>query len=174
MNIAVIGIGQSLRGDDGIGPATIRQWSLDFPATASNPRVKTILLETPGLDLLDCFEGSDSVILVDAICTGRPAGTIQVIMSLPESGLSAAEKTAHGFGVAESISVARKTGMPLPERLILIGIEGRRYDLGSGLSDPVRAAIPDAAARIQEKVIEFLSTKSTKPVLDRPGGPGET
>lgn len=162
MNVIVIGIGQSLRGDDGIGLAAVRQWSQDFPSSTADPRIKTILLETPGLDLLDYFEGSDSVILVDAISTGRPAGEIQVITSVPETGLSAAEKTAHGFGVAETISVALKTGIRLPEHLILIGVEGDQYELGRGLSEPVRRAIPGAAAKIQEKVSDLLSTKHTK------------
>jgi len=87
---------------------------------------------------------------------------VQVFSSFPETGLSAAEKTAHGFGVAETIAIARKSGVRLPGRLVLIGIEGGRYDLGSGLSEPVRQAIPEAVREIQKQVYEFFSTKNTK------------
>ncbi len=162
MNIAVIGIGQSLRGDDGIGPEAVRQWTADFPQTAANPRIHTLLLETPGLGLLDDLAGADAVILVDAVATGKPAGTLRVFDPIPNTSLSAAEKTAHGFGIAESISLARKTGARLPERLILIGIEGGQYELGRSLSDPVRAALPLAVDKIQEIITNLLSTKSTK------------
>ncbi len=162
MNIAVIGIGQSLRGDDGIGPEAVRRWSAGFPRTAEDPRIHILLLETPGLGLLDDLEPADAAILVDAVCTGVPAGTVRVFDPIPDTRLSAAEKTAHGFGVAESISLARKTGAPLPQRLILIGIEGGQYELGRGLSDPVGAALPVAAEKIQETVSDLLSTKDTK------------
>ncbi len=165
MNIAVIGIGQSLRGDDGIGPEAVRCWSAGYPSTAQDPQIHILLLETPGLGLLTDLEPADAALLVDAVATGRPAGTVCVFDPIPDTGLSAAEKTAHGFGVAETISVARKTGAKLPTRLILIGIEGSRYDLGEGLSNPVRAAIPLAVETIQRIVIEILSTKDTKRAL---------
>jgi hydrogenase maturation protease len=162
MNIAVIGIGQSLRGDDGIGPEAVRHWSADFPATANDPHIQILLLETPGLGLLDDLAEADAAILVDAVSTGCPAGTLRVFDPIPNTRLSAAEKTAHGFGVAESISVARKTGARLPPRLILIGVEGGQYKLGHGLSDLVRESIPVAASKIQECVSEFLSAKDAK------------
>ncbi|MBN2084981.1 MAG: hydrogenase maturation protease [Anaerolineales bacterium] len=166
MNIAVIGIGQSLRGDDGIGPEAVRHWSADHSPTAEDPQIHVMILETPGLGLLDDLETADSAVLVDAVSTGRPAGTIRVFDPIPDTSLSAAEKTAHGFGVAESISVARKTGARLPQRLILIGIEGGQYELGRGLSDSVSAALPVAAEKIQEIVLDFLPTKP------RPGSAG--
>ncbi len=112
--------------------------------------------------MLDDLAGADAAILVDAVSTGEPAGAVRVFDPIPNTSLSAAEKTAHGFGVAESISLARKAGTRLPERLILIGVEGGQYELGRSLSDPVRAALPFAAEKIQEMVLVFLSTKDTK------------
>ena len=162
MNVVLIGIGQPLRGDDGIGPESVRRWSSDYSSTAKDPRIQILCLETPGLGLLDYFEDADSAILVDAVSTGRPAGTVQVFDPIPNSGLSAAEKTAHGFGIAETISVARKAGAHLPQRLVLVGIEGEQYELGRGVSDSVLAALPAAAGTIQEIVSSLLSTKSTK------------
>jgi hydrogenase maturation protease len=157
MNIAVIGIGQSLRGDDGIGLKAVQRWSLEFPATAGDPRVQIHLLETPGLELLEYLEDADAVILVDAVSTGRDAGTIQVVSPIPEVPPSVAEKTAHGFGITEVLALARKTGAPLPECRILIGIEGTEFGMGTGLSDSVRQALPAAVARIQEKISDLLS-----------------
>jgi hydrogenase maturation protease len=162
MNIAVIGIGQSLRGDDGIGPEAVRRWAVDFPATANDPQIQILQLETPGLGLLDDLAEAEAAILVDAVSTGHPAGTIRVFDPIPAVRLSAAEKTAHGFGVAESISVARKTGARLPPRLILIGVEGGQYELGRGLSDRVRESMPVAASKIQECISKILSAKIVK------------
>lgn len=160
MHIAVIGIGQSLRGDDGIGPEAVRRWSSDFPLTAGNSRVHIHLLETPGLELLDYLSNADGAVLVDAIATSQQAGMVQVMSPIPEAPISPAEKTAHGFGVSELLSIARRTGARLPERLILIGIEGQQFGLGTGFSSPVHAAVSVAAEKIQEQVSELLSTEN--------------
>ena len=162
MNIAVIGIGQSLRGDDGIGPEAVRRWSSAFPQTAEDPRIQIHLLETPGLGLLHYLEAVDCAVLVDAVSTGGNPGTIRIFNPIPDSRLSASEKTAHGFGVAETLSIARRTGTRLPDCLILIGIEGRQFELGSGLSQPVHAAASAAAEKIEELVKGILSAKSAK------------
>jgi hydrogenase maturation protease len=162
MNIAVIGIGQSLRGDDGIGPEAVRRWITEFPADTQDPRIQTRLLETPGLGLIDYLQECDAAILVDAVSTGGSEGAVRIFESTPETMLTPAEKTAHGFGVVETLSLARKSGIQLPSRLILIGIEGHHYELGRSLSGPVREAIPKAVEAIQEKVSQLMSTKNTR------------
>jgi hydrogenase maturation protease len=156
MNIVLLGIGQSLRGDDGIGPESIRRWSRQYPSAAADPRVKTRIKETPGLDLLDDLEQADAALIVDAVSTGAPPGTIHILPSVPETGMSAAEKTAHGFGVAETLAVARRTGRRLPGEIRLIGIEGADFNLGSGFSEPVRNAVPDAVRAIHTQITAFL------------------
>ena len=157
MNITLVGIGQPLRGDDGVGPEAVQQWSHDQPRTSSAPNIKIIIIETPGLDLLELIQHSDVVILVDAVDGGDPAGTVRVRTSLPEAGSTPAEKTAHGFGVAETVALAKKIGARLPSHIIFIGVEGSSWKLGDGLSDPVRRAVPDAVREIQNQ-IEHWST----------------
>ena len=73
--IIVIGIGQSLRGDDAVGPKAVRQWQESFPETASRPEVRVETLELPGLDLLTYLDGMDDAVLVDAIQCSALVGT---------------------------------------------------------------------------------------------------
>jgi hydrogenase maturation protease len=157
MNITLIGIGQPLRGDDGAGPEAVRQWSRDHPEKSSDPSLQIVITETPGLDLLELMQAADAVILVDAAESGDPAGTVRVRSALPEAGSTAAEKTAHGFGVAETIALAGKIGARLPARLVFIGVEGSRWEMGQGLSKPVRRAIPDAVREIQNQIVRWSS-----------------
>jgi hydrogenase maturation protease len=109
-------------------------------------------LETPGLGLLDYFADADAAVLVDAVSSGKPPGTVQVFDPFPESLPRAGEKTAHGFGAAEAVALARTSGKRLPQRLILIGIEASGFALGNGLSGPVRDAMPRAVKAIQQAV----------------------
>jgi hydrogenase maturation protease len=156
MRIAVLGIGQTLRGDDGAGPEAVRLWSAGFLLPLPGHILRHDILETPGLGLIDSLQECDSALLVDAVSTGKPPGTLSVFAPIPETGLSAAEKTAHGFGVAETLTLARRSGQRLPDRLVLLGIEGEQYELGKGMSDPVRAVLPRAAAEIQRIISEFV------------------
>jgi hydrogenase maturation protease len=152
MNITLLGIGQPLRGDDGVGPEAVRQWSREYPQTASDSFLHVVITETPGLDLLELFGEAEVVILVDAVESGDPAGTVSVRSWLPESGATSAEKTAHGFGVAETIALAGKIGARLPSHIVFIGVEGTQWELGMELSEPVRRAIPAAAREIQNQI----------------------
>ncbi|MBN1440577.1 MAG: hydrogenase maturation protease [Anaerolineales bacterium] len=161
MNVVLIGIGQYLRGDDGAGPEAVRRWSAEFPAAAQDPRLQILLLETPGLGLLPDLESADAAVLVDAVAAGLPPGSVRVFDPIPEAGLTPAEKTAHGFGVAEAVSVARRTGLQLPPRLVLIGIEGEKYELGTGLSHSVSTSLSWAVRTIQSTILELLSAKNT-------------
>ena len=74
--VAVIGIGQSLRGDDAAGLEAIRQWQEKFPETASRPEVRVEASELPGFALLDMLEDVDAAILVDAVQSSAQPGTI--------------------------------------------------------------------------------------------------
>jgi hydrogenase maturation protease len=156
MNIAIVGIGQPIRGDDGIGPAAVDQWSRDFRKTASDPRIKKIFLETPGFDILEILQGADAVLLVDAVVTGSPAGSLHILPSFPEPDASPYNKTSHEFGIAEIIAILRNAGTPLSGRFALLGIEIGSVKFGAGFSDPVRSAIPAAVQEIQKIVTNWL------------------
>jgi hydrogenase maturation protease len=157
MTIALIGIGQSLRGDDGAGPETVRLWSRDHPQSSADPNLHIITAETPGLELLELIRDTDAAILVDAAESGEPAGTVRVRTSLPAPGSTPAEKSAHGFGVAETLALAGIVGARLPARLVFITVEGSCWDMGTDLSDPVRRAIPGAVREIQNQMERWSS-----------------
>ncbi|HEX7541063.1 MAG TPA: hydrogenase maturation protease, partial [Anaerolineales bacterium] len=74
MNILILGIGQSLRGDDAAGLEAVRLWQAQHPDSAAQVQVE--LYELPGLAMLDLLEGMDAAILVDAVQTSAPAGTV--------------------------------------------------------------------------------------------------
>jgi hydrogenase maturation protease len=157
MRIVLIGLGQPLRGDDGAGFAAVQSWARKYKQTATDAQIRIVLTETPGLGLLDLLEDSEAVILVDAISTNVPAGSVQVFSSIPDIPADASVKTAHGLGVLETLALARRTDTLLPSQIALVGIEGRQFKLGEGLSDPVRLAIPKAVQKIQELIASFSS-----------------
>lgn len=147
--ITIIGIGQSFRGDDAVGLEAIRRWREEFNETASRPEVQVEVCELPGLGLLDLFEGADSVLLVDAVQSGARVGTVHQISPEELLAFSADSNSAHGWGVAETLGLARQLGLTLPP-IHLIGIEAGQMKLGAGFSPEVEAVLPAVCMLIEE------------------------
>jgi hydrogenase maturation protease len=103
--------------------------------------------------LLAHLEAADAAVVVDACCSGGPAGTVYrfdvSVEPLPEVAFGV---STHGFGVGMTIELARALKQ-LPARCIVFAIEGTRFDAGAGLSAPVATALFSAAARVRG---EFL------------------
>lgn len=159
MEIIVIGIGQSLRGDDGAGLAVVQHWQALYPVQADANQVRVELAELPGLSLLDLLAGCQAALIVDAVRSGATPGTLQVLEEnqlaafLPESG------SAHAWGIAETLALGRRQQPEsLPYRLLLLGIEAGSLELGTGLSPQVIEALPAAAHKIQE-ILELISVR---------------
>jgi hydrogenase maturation protease len=133
----VIGIGNPLQGDDGVGAYAAQLLAKeDLPAG-----VQIEELGTPGLGLVNFIQGWQRVILIDAVYMGEEPGTwrrlendeIQLITSTKVQSL-------HEPGLAESLSLARTLEL-LPDEIVLYGVEPARIQPGSKLSPAVGQAI---------------------------------
>ena len=158
MVILILGIGQSLRGDDGAGIAAVQYWQASYTETYASSQVRVELAELPGLSLLDLLAGCQTALIVDAVRSGAAPGTLHVLEEsqlaafLPQSG------SAHAWGVAETLALGRRLQPDLlPPRLLLLGIEAGSLELGAGLSPPVVEALPAAAREIQELISHDLN-----------------
>ncbi len=151
--IKVIGIGQSLRGDDAAGLAASRLWQQTYQVRNVRPNVQLELTELPGIGLLSLLEGARVAILVDAVRSGARVGTIYELIENQLEAFTNEAGSAHGWGVAETLSLGRKL-MPstLPDKLILIGIEAGQLNLGETLSLEVETALPEVARLIEQNV----------------------
>ncbi len=157
-SIKVIGIGQSLRGDDGAGLAAVRLWVTSYLAKTPHPAVQVELAELPGIALLDLLAGATQVVLVDAVRSGAEPGMLHVLSEDRLDSFRKDSSSAHGWGVAETLSLGRQLSPErLPKALVVIGIEAGQLDLGEGLSPQVQAALPEAARLIEQRVLEFVN-----------------
>jgi len=157
MKIAVIGIGQSLRGDDAAGLDAIRQWQEKYPETAGRPEVRVDASELPGLALIDLLDDMDAAVIVDAVKSSAKPGTIHCISPDELSAFTPDAQSAHGWGVAETLQLGCQlypTLKKLPIRLI--GIEAEQVSMGTGLSQNVAQAMTELCCTIEDEVQTFL------------------
>ena len=117
------------------------------------------ILEVPGLALLDVLEGVEAVVIVDSVQAGAPAGTIHRVAAGQLQAFASSSKSAHGWGVAETLRLGGSLDPGLKEtEVCVIGIEGECFTVGAGLSPAVREALPGARAAIQLQVDRLLKS----------------
>lgn len=140
MKRLIIGCGNPDRGDDAAGLLAARR--------LRELGCQAVEYTGEGTGLLDFFEGTAEVVLVDAAVTGAAPGTVHVWESpgaLPQ--WDALGGSTHHFGIAEGLRLAAALGC-LPERLVIYGIEGRRFGIGEAPSPEVIRAVEEVARRI--------------------------
>ena len=157
--IKLIGIGQSLRGDDAIGIISVQNWMKNYPDTACHPALQIEIAEVPGLGLLDLLSDAKFAILVDAVQTGKHPGTIHHLTSEDLASFLPDSKSAHGWGVAETLLIGKQIKtIVLPEIISIIAVEAHSFVIGETISSTLKIKLPDIAKDIQSQVTNFLST----------------
>jgi hydrogenase maturation protease len=163
MRIVLIGIGQSLRGDDGAGPASVQYWEKHYSKKFTGPPIQVVYADTPGLAILDFLVDADIAVFADSIQSGKSPGTITILDPVPVvHATTSSAKSAHGIGLLETLAIAHHSGQPLPSRLILVGIEAVQFEMGKGIDPSVQTAIPKAAKAIQESLVRLIPDSIVK------------
>lgn len=145
--LLVIGVGNPFRGDDAAG---LRAARLLKGLETSN--IAIVEHSGEGASLMETWKGSDVVILIDAVSSGQPPGTIHrldpVHNPLPAEMF---QNSTHAFSLPQAIEMARALGQ-LPLRLLVYGIEGGNFQAGAELSPEVSKALPNVALQVREEV----------------------
>lgn len=152
--IAVIGIGNPLRGDDGAGWAVI-----DAIDGKVSDQIKLCKSHGDFGEILEYFSTFSTVYLIDACRGDALAGLWQRMEgSCDFLSLERAQTSTHGLSICQAISLAKALNQ-LPFKLIIYAINADHYNVGSGLSSPVIEAIP---AVVQSLLNEEDIRKCTK------------
>jgi hydrogenase maturation protease len=144
--ISVIGIGNTLKADDGVGVRVAEELS----SRDLGAGVEVVSGELAGMLLAPYFINSDHVIVVDAIDAGDEPGS--VFRFRAEDGLPMLRShTSHGIGVTELMQAARLSGSKAEVMIYAIQIHDVR-PMSEGLSPAVQAAVPDVIEMVTAEV----------------------
>jgi hydrogenase maturation protease len=144
--LLVLGLGNVLCGDDGLGVEAVRRLA---DARILPPGVRLEDGGVLGLALLPTLEAARRAIVVDAVRCARPAGALVALDGEDVVPALRDRLSPHEVGVWDLLWAARLRGRA-PERIAIVGLVPASLELGVGLSPVVEAAIPalvDAVAR---------------------------
>jgi hydrogenase maturation protease len=143
MKTLVIGLGNPILGDDGVGWRVAEEVAR---LTASRPEVQVECFALGGLSLMEQMTGYKRVILIDSIYTGiKPVGTVSLVPLTDLPDLTSGHTTAaHDTSLRNALNVGRSMDILLPkdEDITVVAIEAEAvYDFSEQLSPPVEAAV---------------------------------
>jgi hydrogenase maturation protease len=155
--VAVLGIGNLVHADDGVGIHAISVLQRD-------PRVPpgVVLVDggTQGLSLLPHIAGFSRLLVVDAVDAGQPAGSVMCFRGRALDGLPG-KPSVHQLGFADLMSAMYLMG-DSPCEVVVFGVQPLSTAWVADLTEPVR----DALDPLVDAVIEQLAIWSASPLVN--------
>jgi len=137
--IRILGVGNVLCTDDGLGPYAIKvlESQFEFPQG-----VEVLDVGTPGLDFTPYLADALMVIVLDTVKGDQPPGSLrllrdrEIVAKPPPSRMS-----PHEPGLREALMATELAEMS-PEEILLIGVIPESTEQGTKLTEAVKAAVP--------------------------------
>jgi hydrogenase maturation protease len=170
IGVLVLGLGNVLLGDDGLGAAAVATIERDYRVPSG---VRLADGGTLGLALLDLIADADNVILVDAVRTDAPAGTLVRLDGNDVMDAVRERLSPHQVGVADLLDAARLIDC-YPETVTLLGLVPDAIDLsvarsnavGDGLDELVAAVVREVQNLGYEMVRDAETAARDRPIHD--------
>ena len=123
MNTRIIGLGNAILTDDGVGIYTVREVSRRFTKTGLDSEVDIVESEVGGFDLMELMAGWKRIILVDSIqFAGLKSGTV-IRIDPDDLHTSLRLRSVHDVDLPTVLELGRRLGLAMPENLTIFGIQ---------------------------------------------------
>ncbi len=150
-SVLVLGIGNLVMGDDGVGVLVAQQLQqrYRFP-----DNVEVMDGGTLGLDLLPKLENISNLIMIDAVETGKPAGTCVRLYGEELPIALETKLSPHQMGLKDLLAVSSLMGHT-PKEMVLIGVQPGSIDMEIGLTVEVEAQLEILIANVLSELKEW-------------------
>ena len=147
----ILACGNTLRGDDGVGP-WLAEWAENRFRSEADVRVLSAQQWTP--ELAEDVARTQSVLFIDC-SVDSPPGLVTLTSIEPAAG--AQGLATHHQGAAELLALGRELYASLPRTAQLLTIGAGSTELGEVFSDAVTVGLPGACLLIEETVLSYVS-----------------
>jgi len=146
----VLGVGNLLMSDEGVGVHVIKKLVENFQLPED---VQILDGGTLGMDLLYYLEGTENLILIDAVETRKDPGSLVRLEGDEVPAFLSMKMSPHQIGVPDMLAAAKLKDV-FPKRLVLWGIQPELLEIGLDLSPTIAAKVDT----IIQHVLEQLET----------------
>lgn len=153
----VVGLGNPILGDDGVGWRVAEAVSAALPARNGELHpVEVACFALGGLSLMEQLVGYERVIIIDSIQTrdGKQGQVYRLALDDLPNFSTGHTTAAHDTSLQTAILLGRTMGVELPDDISVVGIEASHvYDFSEELTPEVAAAVPEAARAVLELLL---------------------
>jgi len=146
----ILGCGNSLRGDDGVGP-WLCAWA--ERRLCSEPGVRVIARQQWTPELAEEIAAADAVVFIDCSLESPP-GSVRLDDIAASAGEGA--PATHTVSPPELLALARDLYGSMPKRSLLLTIGAGSMELGEEFSAPVNDALVSARQMLGRAVVQQL------------------
>ena len=144
MRIIVLGVGNILLSDEGVGVRAVERLSHDYRLP---PEVEVIDGGTAGMELLEDLAGADQLIIVDAVRSRQPPATMVRIAGDDVPVFFKTKLSPHQVGLSDVLATLLLIGEQ-PGNVVVIGVEPASLATGMALTPAVEALLPRVVAQL--------------------------
>lgn len=145
--VLVLGVGNTLRRDDGVGPSVIQILKQE----------KDLLVDlkdggTDGLSVIEYLKPYQKAIVIDAVEMGAEPGAVKLFT--PEEAIiniKSESLSTHGFGLGEAIKLMQ--GLGIKTELKIIGVQPQDISFGEGLTEKIKNGLAEIVKLVRSEII---------------------
>jgi hydrogenase maturation protease len=154
----ILACGNTLRGDDGVGP-WLAEWAEKRFSTEAGLRVVARQQWTP--ELAEEIAGAESVLFIDS-SVNCPAGAVKLFSVAAATGERGLEcgLASHHVGASELLALGRDLYDSTPPSAQLLTVGADSTELGEEFSASVKAALPEACRLLEDTILRLLLRKA--------------
>ncbi|MCP5365319.1 MAG: HyaD/HybD family hydrogenase maturation endopeptidase [Hyphomicrobiales bacterium] len=155
-SVLVLGLGNILLTDEGIGVRVLQTLRSRYHLPAG---VDAIDGGTAGMDLIDLIAGYDDLIVIDAMETGDPPGTVRRLADHELSRFLKQKLSPHQLGFTDVLAFLELMDKA-PQTITMIGIQPASLDLGLEISPSLSSEVNSYADLVARELqqIGFVVT----------------
>ena len=163
-DILVLGIGNELLMDDGIGPKLVKKLKNFLPVSSINYAISLV----GGMETIELMKGYKEAFIIDGIMTGEhPPGTV-MYMKYPVHRSTLHLSNAHDISFEMSVELARQLGIPFPERISIFAIEiVEDREFGEKLTEPLQEKYSEIFSSVAGSIQENIARRSKEDCYEK-------
>jgi len=181
MKILVLGLGNDLHGDDGVGLRVVsllrHAWLAGARPAATTAEVDFEECCASGAALLEVLHGYDAVLIVDTIFKREPAtGRVRILEAMDIRDVPG--PSPHYISVPQTLALGRRLGLKMPVTMKVVAVEAADLlQLNEGLSEEMKAHLPailEVAQAVLIRLVERVcpAEDQSRRVIDNSGRTG--
>jgi hydrogenase maturation protease len=148
LEVLVLGIGNVLLTDEGIGVRALKELERKYTFPAN---VELLDGGTAGIELLRHIRNRDYLIIIDAMKCNQAPGTVVRVEGDDVPAAFRTRISPHQLGLSDLLAAAMLTD-ELPRNLVLFGVEPESIDIGLELTDTVEGSVDKLIDAVADEI----------------------